>query len=92
MAEIKLLHKLDYNSYIGDIYALEEFIECYEEGSILPCDGCIGSVILNGYETNIIIDGWNMLLRSKDEDIRYASDIASLRRIPGTKQIRWCNK
>jgi NTP pyrophosphatase (non-canonical NTP hydrolase) len=84
----KLLNKIDYENYIGDILPLKDFIDTYNVQCIMPYDGSIGDVIVNSYSTNIRIVGWNMWMSTDFIEM----SLEDLKNINGNVEIRWCNK
>lgn len=85
---IRLIDKIDYDDYIGDILSLKDFIDTYNAQCIMPQDGCIGDVIINGYTSNIKVVGWSMWM-----NIDYVElNLNDLKNIKENIEIRWCNK
>jgi hypothetical protein len=78
-----------YSDYTGDVLSLLDFIGMVMEESIIPSDGIIGDVIVDGHETNIVIpDWWGLGIRDNDVKLK----LFQLDLIDGDVEIGWCNK
>lgn len=83
----KLVERFDHEDCVGDVMTLDEFLGYNRCHAILPYDGCIGAVIVDGYKTNIKVKGWAMY---GDYDI--TMELNDLKNINGKVEIEWCNR
>jgi hypothetical protein len=85
----------DYNDPIGDIYSLWEFLDMASSGSIMPSDGCIGCIMIDGYDTDLFNPIW-MIDWVGNKNIITMKDLCDYAFETGilyaNVQIRWCNK
>ena len=91
--EYKMVKHVDYDDHIGDVMSLWEFLDYYWKRDIVPGDGCIGEIIIDGSITDLYIPDWmtdwggNHNTTSLKElcDFSFANE-------RNTVEIRWCNK
>jgi hypothetical protein len=88
MAKLKISEYLG-TEYIGELYSLDQFIETNKCGAIIPYDGSISEILINGYKTNIVVDDWGMW---KKDDSLVLMELYNLKLIPGNVEILWCEK
>jgi len=70
--------------------SLKDFIECVEDGGIMDDDGFISRVIIDGYVTNVYVNGWGGY--SGDDPRPVGFDLEELKTIQGEVEIDWANK
>jgi hypothetical protein len=84
----KFKERFEYESFVGDIMSIKEFMELHKSTSIMPYDGAIGDVIVDGKITNIKVKDWCMYLYDDYEEMT----LDKLLKLKGQVEIRWCNK
>lgn len=75
-------------AFIGDEMSLEDFLDCVECGGFIQYDGVIGEVLVDGYLSNIVVDGWGWGPQEGD----HLMELEDLKNIEGDVIIVWCNK
>ena len=77
------------NKPTGELYRFDDFIEMYNDNYILPDDGEIEYIEVNGKLTNIYVIGWGGYLKLNDSDNVYAyfMTLEELKKISETNSV-----
>jgi hypothetical protein len=74
----------------GVFYFLDDFVTEFAQGSILPSDGCIGEIRIDGYITNAVLRDWDCTWRNENSVV--FNTLYDLSQLDGYIEIVWCNK
>ena len=85
----------NYRDPLGDIFTLWEFLDQVWRGNLIPSDGCIGSIIIDGYDTDLFDREW-MTDWGRNGNFVTLKELTEYVFEHGYRtmdvRIRWCNK
>ncbi len=95
MDDIKFekISPIDPISCIGDIYSLSDFLEMVIDTNIMKSDGIIGCVVVDDFETNIVIADWMYYKTMMPDRVDMKLyQLLFIQQAGHDVKIEWCNK